>query len=497
MNQTSIQSLARRNIVLIFLIFLGSTIRGFQLFHGLNEDYSFRQAQTAFVSLKLSENGLNLFSSPLPIFGPGSEVPFELPLFQNIVALLHISGMPIELSGRFLGLIFFQITGIFLYFLANNWFGKRIALVSLVLFEFSPFGLYWGASFLIEFLATSLSLIVLYLLDKWSQNPRVIFLFIAGPLSAAAYCVKITTAPIYSLLLVSALLQLLFKSPRKTALLRGFTIILVGPVFGLTAGLLWTKYADSVKNQQIETAWLTSSSLREWNFGSPSQYINPETYVDAVSRIEQLVSGPYLLTLLFCAIFGILGKGVFQKTRVFTVLLASLIAPIIFANLYKVHTYYISAIFPLLCIATAIGLYQIGLSLTRNKRLQQQVVTLLTVFLLFINLLTPEGAKSFQALYKIRPIQSLSSELLNLTKPSDKVILIGCDWNPIYLFEAKREGFMIVDHIYETPANIWKANQKVNYDFIARCFPDLDPKAYLPANVELEQVGNDVFRINQ
>jgi len=70
------------------LLALGTIIRIPQLQHSLNGFHGFRQTQTAFLIRKYAADGIDLLSSPLPVFGRNSDVPLEFPLFQGLGALL-------------------------------------------------------------------------------------------------------------------------------------------------------------------------------------------------------------------------------------------------------------------------------------------------------------------------------------------------------------------------------------------------------------------------
>lgn len=148
----------RDGLLVIAIIFLGTMVRVPQLGHLLYESHSFRQTQTAMVVRQYSRNGIDLFSTPLPVFGAGADVPFELPLFQAGAALLSHTGLSVEASTRLLGLMFFQISALLLWVLVRRWHSVRAAHVALALMQFLPFALAWGAAALIEFMAVAAGL---------------------------------------------------------------------------------------------------------------------------------------------------------------------------------------------------------------------------------------------------------------------------------------------------------------------------------------------------
>src|SRR5450631_4829333 len=99
------------------LLGIGTLIRIPQLHHSLYESsqpdlgYSFRQTQTAFVIQKYATDGIDLLSTPLPLFGRSSNVPMEFPLFQALGSLIVNMGVRPDEAARVLALVSFQATG--------------------------------------------------------------------------------------------------------------------------------------------------------------------------------------------------------------------------------------------------------------------------------------------------------------------------------------------------------------------------------------------------
>jgi hypothetical protein len=104
-----------------------------------------------FVTLEYARRGINLLHTPLPIFGPNSDVPMEFPLVQAMAAVLIRLGVGPDSAMRIVGLAGFQAAEILLSVLVLRWHGQLATIVVLGRFEFSPFGLAWGAAAPIDF----------------------------------------------------------------------------------------------------------------------------------------------------------------------------------------------------------------------------------------------------------------------------------------------------------------------------------------------------------
>jgi hypothetical protein len=120
---------------------------------------------------------------------------------------------------RIVGLAGFGDAAILLSVLVLRWHGRLAAIVVLSLFEFSPFGLAWGAAALVDFPGVALSIGVVVGLDAWFRTGSRIGLLLGAMSGWLAFLVKAT----------------------------GF---LAGPIPGVAAGLSWARYADAGKEPQ-------------------------------------------------------------------------------------------------------------------------------------------------------------------------------------------------------------------------------------------------------
>jgi hypothetical protein len=77
-----------------------------------------------FVTLEYARRGINLLHTPLPIFGPNSDVPMEFPLVQAMAAVLIRLGVGPDSAMRIVGLAGFQAAEILLSVLVLRWHGQ-------------------------------------------------------------------------------------------------------------------------------------------------------------------------------------------------------------------------------------------------------------------------------------------------------------------------------------------------------------------------------------
>ena len=448
------------------LIVAGTLIRIPQLWHGLNEMHAFRQTQTTYVALEYARHGINLLHTPLPIFGPNSDVPMELPLVQALGALLIRLGIGPDSAMRIVGLAGFQAAAILLSVLVLRWHGRLAAIVVLALFEFSPFGLAWGAAALIDFPAVALSLGMVVGLDSWFRTGSRVGLLLGAVSGWLAFLVKATTPPGWCVLVAISAAVAYLTARSWSRIVTGF---LAGPVLGGAAGLGWARYADAVKNRNPVTQFLTSSSLSDWNFGTLDQRLDPGAYVPVFLRVGAEIAGPLWLGLVFAAFGIVLAPTTVERVRRAGWLGTAIAAPLLFFNLYHVHNYYLIAIFPAIVAAVGIGIVAVAQRIRANTALLAIAGTALII--------VGSAVRQDMSQWLTSPPPDPGGERIRAaTRPDDLIVTVGCDWDPTTLYFADRHGLMLRDN----KIDVWKYQNINDYHYLFTCDQALSVANYVP-----------------
>jgi hypothetical protein len=449
------------------LIAVGTLIRIPQLWHGLTEMHAFRQTQTTFVALEYARRGVNLLHTPLPIFGPNSDVPMECPLVQAIAAVLIRLGVGPDSAMRIVGLAGFQASAILLSVLVLRWHGKLATVIVLALFEFSPFGLAWGAAALIDFPAVAFSIGMVVGLDAWFRTGSRTGLLLGAMSGWLAFLVKATTPPAWCVLVAvsAATAYLIARSWRRIII-----GCLIGPVPGVAGGLWWARYADAVKSRNPLTQFLTSASLQDWNFGTLSQRLDPGAWVPVFVRIGSEIAGPLAFGLVL-AVFGIiLAPTKVERIRRAGWLATAAAAPLLFFNLYHVHNYYLIGIFPAIVAAVGIGIAAVAQRLRANTTWVAVAGTALIV----VGSALPQ---SDMLQWVTSPAPDSGGERIRAaTSADDLILVVGCDWNPTTLYYAERRGLMLRNN----DLDVWKYENINNYHYLFSCDQALPVAKYVP-----------------
>ena len=145
----------------------------------ISDLHGFRQAQTALSTYWLAHGGPWL-AYETPALGAPWSVPFELPVYQSLVALLGAAGAPIVIAGRIVSFAFFigLLWPLAVLFRSLE-LGRVPFLVIAALLLASPLYLFWSRTFMIELCALFFSLLWLASLSRLLLRPSVAWFALA------------------------------------------------------------------------------------------------------------------------------------------------------------------------------------------------------------------------------------------------------------------------------------------------------------------------------
>lgn len=403
------------------------------LSQALIEAHGFRQTQTAYQSLTLSQGFGSLLHPKLPIYGSPWEVPFEFPLFQYSAAILirffHLSS---DVSNRLASLLWFTMCLIPLWLIVRRWLGAISACGAILIFTLSPFAIQWSRASLIEYCALFFGLsFVFFFIENWRQFKfySLIGAVIAGSLCGLVKSTTLLTMVIFLLFLIPDIFGTLshFKKNLKRTI---HSLVIVLPVFAATAW--WTHHADQIKQANPGTRWLTSSGLQSWNFGTLEQRLNIDNWLGILGRIDSLILPRYTTVALL-----LLPVLIYEGRQITLAAVASIALTVaIFFNLYIVHDYYLVALTPQLAILLVVSVQKIGTKIGKAEKNQ-----IFILVLLFAICLPLYQSKSYWKLSRAH--LTYSHELKTLTKPNQFIIYGTNSWDPTGLYYSERKGMMM------------------------------------------------------
>lgn len=420
----------------------------------LLDQYGFRQTQTAITTFYTIKEGFKL-NYITPILGAPWSIPFEFPLFQWIVAsIVLIFKTPIDQSGRFVSLLFFYLSLIPIGAILKLYLKKfSYVLIILSLILLNPIYLFWSRTFMIESLALFLVLSFCWLAIKFFKTKKPIFLIMASLIGSLAALVKITTfvvlcIPLACFFLYIFLKEIKFKFPSinilKKYLLYGILIFIIP----ITIGIIWANFADAQKSiNPLANGFLTSKDLIGWNFGTLHQKLDFSTWKTilknslipvktlGITTLSQFLIPNFFLLLLLCLYFL---KS--YRKEILLSFLFFIMGPLIFTNLYFVHTYYFYATNFFLSIL--LGFLIISLYESNNQKIKYFGILILFPFLLTSLFFQYKISYYPSQINNEYPLISAANAIKKYTNKNDIIFIYGQDWDPSFPYYAERKTIM-------------------------------------------------------
>jgi hypothetical protein len=424
--------------LLLFILALSYSFWGFAngFSHSLYDEHSFRQTQTALTAYFFTQ-GSSFFSYETPLLGPPWKIPFELPLYQYLVAKLYqITSLTLEESGRIIGRLFFLLALVPLYFgFRSMGISKNTRYIGLSIYLLSPLYLFWSRTFLIESTALFFALSYFALFISKSQNSALLVLLaLSGSLAGT---LKVTTAFTFFVLAGLIFLSWIRKEDKfflGKKLLFGFVIP------GILS-LIWIRYTDEMKGLSPLAEFIRSKELETWNFGTLKQRLSWDLWYMFFRKTLHDSIGHRTTFLISLAFLYFLPK----KNRAYAILslFAFLLAPLTFTNLHIEHTYYwyANGIFLVAYLTLVLD------GLEKSKLPQKKLITGFLV-LIALSLSVREYYRSFYQVQK-RNETGLAQEFDKLraqVPEEDVLVVLGGDWYPALAWEAKRRTIMVRDN---------------------------------------------------
>jgi hypothetical protein len=470
--------------ILIFFLFQLRKIND-----GLVDMYGFRQTQTTWGVREVITNGIDFLHLRMPVLGPPWQTPFEFPLFQNVAGLVGLSlDLSPSASGRLTSLIFYSLATYVGFNITSLWFGKLASYLFLLIFTLTPFALQWSVASLIESCAVFFLLLSAFSFEKYCSSNKTMYILLFGASLALTSLTKITTA------VPAILIYVGFSLYRHKLLKRSSILFFTFLMFflSLVPTYFWTHHADQIKSENIWASWLTSDNLKIWNFGTIDQRLDFSNW-ERISYVLSVLVGVSAIFLI-----PILILQISNRVRFVFLLFGALMTPLVFFNLYVVHDYYFMAISPLISIAIA-GIFSEAsdnFGKIAKFNLTPVAVFMAMTFLSswFISSLNgyPANIKSNHAY-----VPPLSISIKENSLPTDRVLIVGCDWDPTILYYADRYGLSspgVFGNVEQVLDKLQKANLLFDYKLLGVCGDSVLPKLN---GVFFETLTNDLYRINK
>ncbi len=409
------------------------------------DDNGFRQTQTAISAFWMARNW-SFFNYQTPVLGYPWSIPFELPVYQFVVAVLS-RVLPIDLdqTGRVVSLLFFlgcywPLMHIFNRIGLNRDQGKLVFSLALL----SPIYLFMNSTFLIESTALFLSLCFVSSVISFSDSPRIWRFILMTVFAVLAATVKITTFVPFSIAAACFTVYHMWDNRETFFEIRNllkYSAIALSVIISLILLEAWVIHSDNLKLENPLAHFITSKALFYWNFGTIKERLSSGLWHTIFDRSTQAVGSKYIF-IIAAIVSLIINK---KKYLIIQAICLALYVSgfFIFTNLIYLQPYYSYENDLFLVIAVAISLIGV-IELSKMKFILLLVITC-ALFLLefrshYYNYIT--YAPSVQGF--------LTAKLINnATKPGEVVIGFGQDWSSIVPYYSQRKAVLIRDSNFD------------------------------------------------
>ena len=422
--------------IVVIMLLMSINIMSYGFNYPIIDMFGFRQAQTAITSYWFVQEGYK-FNYITPVLGPPWSVPFEFPIYQYIVALIHeVSGLGLDQAGRLVSIVSFYISALMIFCVLRNLkFSTIQSLVPVIFFLGSPFYLFWSRSFMIESTALAFGLAAILFFIKSIYEQRSNFIIIATVFGVLSALTKVTTFGVCLSFMGLIFLMLFFGRYKNDIEISYSKLLLFGAIASLIpviVAISWNHHADFLKSQNSLATFLISGNLSSWNFGTVEKKLALKTWLAVLTRSELIIGAAGFIIIGLISLIS-------RKTLVISLaaFMSFLIGPIVFTNLYVVHEYYFYAngIFLVLFVSG-------GVMALLERR---YIYTSLSVVLFVLATMQYTYYTSYPQWIKNAPHSSYVKTGLaikELTKESDVIIIYGSDWDSSIPYYAGRKAIM-------------------------------------------------------
>jgi len=412
---------------------------------GLNnpilDQYNFRQTQTALTAYWFWRDGFKLVYET-PVVGFPWSVPFEFPVYQALVALLRLLGVPIDVGGRLVNFAFTVATLYPLWLVIRSLGLNRIAwLVTAVLYLGAPLYTYWGRTVMIESTAVFFAVFMVAMTARFMEAPGWRTWLAAFALASLAVLTKATTFPAYAFaagILVLARAWPGFRQRPAVASLRRPLLAIAALVAALAVGLAWVWWTDQVKLANPIGALLTSAATSAFTLGTWAERFGGEFWKKAIvdRTLPDIFGAGVILAIVGAAAALQSGR---HRVAMVTALAAFLVPFLLFTHLHDVHSYYPTANALLAVAAVAIGIAAIA------DRGQPWVAAIVTVGILVAQIAYFQATydRVVRADFRKAPEFIIAGAARRHLGRKDALLVLGRDWSSAIPYYSGRKSLAV------------------------------------------------------
>lgn len=420
----------------VILLILGALLlRAPHMGEAIDDPHTWRQCDTAQYIHAFFTDGIDLMHPSVCWMGDHRTLILEFPLPEAVAAVAYHLFGPSHVTARWVTLIFFVGSTLFLYLFVRSITDRTTACLAAIISMVLPLALFYSRAIHIDYAALFFVHAMAWLWAEAIRKNSIRLLWLGSAPAALALIIK---AP-YVLPFVPVLIWMTIVRRRWPLVLKHApALILPAVVF-----VAWQLHATAVNGSAPDWSFIPTyrrfTNNAHWYFGALSMRLNPAHWFTLGHRIVFEVTG---LIGLVLALIGFWVSAVERRWDLFLWLAGAALGIVVFFNLNVMHNYYQVTFVGLASVAIALGIRHIA-ALTQAKPKRQNLVVLLLVLIV--------GAGSFtwseQHYYEvIEPLRS-AGLAIGAVVPEGELVVVSAGGldprSPHLLYRARRYGWSI------------------------------------------------------
>lgn len=258
-----LRQLISRHWLLIIIVILAILVRTYRINYPLLDWHSWRQADTASVTLEFVRHGIDILkptyhdvsSIPSGLDNPSGYRMVEFPFLNALIALIlkAIPALPLVATSRFISLLFSIGTLLTIFAFAYSYSCKRTAYLSAITFALLPYSIYYSRAILPEPALIFFSTLSIYTFWKWSKSKKLYWYVLSLVSLALSFLLKpivVFLAPVYLVLTFQAFGKRFWKQ----------LPLYIYPVLAVIPFLLWRNWIAHFPEGIPASDWLLNGN---------------------------------------------------------------------------------------------------------------------------------------------------------------------------------------------------------------------------------------------
>lgn len=416
------------------ILLMAFLIRLYKIDTPIADWHSWRQADTAAVTRNFIKEGFNPFLPKYDDMSGMAETPLvnslrfrfvEFPIYNIVVYPLYLLFGVNDALHRLVSVIFSLGSVLFVYLISKKYLTNLIALLASLIYALLPFNVFFQRTTLPEPTFTFFALGMVYFVDRWIWDSKVIWGILGFIFTALAFLMKPWAIFFVTPLIYSALIKMKSENGERKVVLR----YLIFFIFAITPFLLWRLWILQQPQGIPASNWLLNGDGIRFR---------PAFFWWMVSeRLGREILGATGLALF---VIGILAKPV--KNYFLHIWLMSLFLYfIVFATGNVRHNYYQIIFVPIASIFTAYGFSRL---FSGSKEYLPRIWTIPLAFFLLLSIFyfTYKIDKEF---YKVNnPVILEAGKTADKILPKDAYVVAPYHGDTAFLYQINRPGWAVV-----------------------------------------------------